>query len=275
MRKCIIALIAVCFLLMPIFTAYADLLIEPENDFYAQHRNQIIYLGRSFLANGANGFTTVKKEPGSKNEIAKLHNGEVTYVQYSCLFNGEFWGILTHVGTSSNGKTGWVRLDEMLVLYDYVAFEEDHFNEIYYYNGDYNEIQENRSAIAWPWPGADAPLWTFEDLDMNSFRASYAYKDNEGREWGFVTYLFGSRNVWFCLSDPLNRDMPVFNPAPEPSVWESETVHIDIRQQIDTQEKESLMLLIIIVLIVALVIGTAVLIKVFLKKDKTAGSERR
>jgi hypothetical protein len=172
------------------------------------------------------------------------------------------------VGTPSDGKTGWVKLDEMLVLYDYVAFEEEHFDEIYPYSGDYAEIKETRSAIAWPWPGADTPLWTFKDLDMNSFRASYAYMDAEGREWGFVTYLYGSRNVWFCLSDPLNRDIPTFNPAPEPDVWESETAHIDIRQHINTQGKESSMLVVIIVLVVVLVIGTAVLIKVFWKPDK-------
>ena len=160
MKKFIITLMTVCFLLMPSFVAYADVIVEPENNFYTRHRNQIIYLGRSFSANGEDGFVSVKKEPGSKNEISKLQNGEVVYIQYSCLYDGEFWGILTYVGTPNDGKTGWIKLDEMLVLYDYVAFEEEHFDEIYPYNGDYAEIKETRSAIAWPWPGADAPLWT-------------------------------------------------------------------------------------------------------------------
>ena len=153
----------------------------------------------------------------------------------------------------------------MLVLYDYIAFEEDHFDELYQYSGDYAEIKETRSAIAWPWPGADAPLWTFEDLDMGSFRASYAYKDDEGREWGFVAYYYGSRNVWICLSDPLNQDMPVLNPAPSPGVWEPETLHIDISRYIDKQDNEPSMLVIIVFLVAALVVCTAILIRVVWK----------
>ena len=262
MKKRIISIIAVCFLLLPSLVVYADVIVEPENAFYNQYRNQIIYLGRSFSANGADDFVSVRKEPGSKSEIAKLQNGEVTYVQYSCLYDGDFWGFTFEY-------FGWIKMEQFSVLYDYVAFEEDHFDELYQYSGDYTEIKETRSAVAWPWPGADAPLWTFEDLDMGSFRASYAYKDDVGREWGFVTYLYGSRNVWFCLSDPLNRDIPAFNPAPEPSVWESETVHIDIREYVDTQGKETSILFVIIGLVAVLVIGTAVLIKVFWKPDKT------
>jgi hypothetical protein len=62
MKKIIIVLMVVCFFLMPSIVAYADVLIEPDNDFYNRHRNQIIYLGRSFSVNGADGFTSLKKE---------------------------------------------------------------------------------------------------------------------------------------------------------------------------------------------------------------------
>jgi len=272
--KRVVILLAFLLIMTPL-VAYADLIVEPENDFYRQHQSRIIYLGRSFVANGEGGSVPIKKEPSAKSEVANLQNGEVTYMQYSCLFDGDFWGFTTYVGDKAGGKSGWVKLSQMLVLYDYVAFEEDHFDELYLYNGDYAAIKETRAAIAWPWPGSDAPLWTIEDLNMENFRVAYAYRDAEDREWGFVTYLYGSRNIWLCLSDPLNRDMPVFNPAPEPGEWESETFHIDIRQYIDEQENESSIIVIIVVLVIALVTGTAILIRVAWKPNKTESGGKR
>jgi len=195
-KKCLFALIAVCFLLSPSLIAYADVIVEPENDFYNRHRSDIKYLGRSFSANGPDGFASVRREPGSGRNIATIPNGEIVYLQYSCLYDGNHWGF-------NFRYSGWIIIDELLVLYDYVAFEKDHRHEFFDYDGDYSEIEKTRSAVAWPWPGADAPLWTFEDLDTEGFRVSHAYMDEDGREWGFVAYLYGSRNIWVCLSDPL------------------------------------------------------------------------
>ena len=236
--------------------AYADLITWPENDFYKQHHSQIVYLGRSFTANGEDGSVAVKQAPGSKSDIATIQNSEVVYIQYSCLYDGDYWGFTFEY-------SGWVELDQTLVLYDYVAFEEDHLLEFHSYTGDYAEIKELRAAVAWPWPGSEAPLWTFEDLDTENFNVAYAYADDQGREWGFVTYLYGSRNIWICLSDPLNRDMPVFHPAQEPSVWKSETVYSDIGKSWNPP------IVLIIVLVAALAIGTVILIKIFWKPAGT------
>jgi len=258
MKKHILALIAVIFLLQLSLVAYADVLIEPENDFYNRHRGQILSLGRRFSANGAGGSAAVKKEPGAKNDIAKLQNGEATHISFSCLYDGDYWGFTFEY-------SGWIKMEQLLVLYDYVAFAEEHLDEFYAYSGDYAKIKQTSSAIAWSWPGADGPVWTFEDLNAEHFFASYAYKDEESREWGFISYLFGSRNIWVCLSDPLNRDIPAFNPAPEPMAWVSDTVHTEIEASGDVDS----MLVILVVLVAVLVIGTAVLIKVFWKPRKT------
>ena len=243
-----------CLLVLTPLVAQADMLLEPEDDFYRQHQSRIIYLGRSFAASGEGGSVPVKRYPGAVGDAATLQNGIIAYMQYSCLYDGDFWGFTSEYA-------GWVKLEQMLVLYDYVAFEEDHFGELYLYSGDYARIKETGAAIAWPWPGADAPIWTVEGLDADSFRVTYAYMDEEGREWGFVTYLYGNRYIWVCLSDPLNRDIPAFNPAPQPDKWESETVHIDIRHHMDEQGNESTVVIIILALVTLLVAGTALLIR--------------
>ena len=261
MMKRVTVILMLCILLLPPLAAYADVIFEPENDFYEQHRSRIIFLGRSFAANGDGGSVSVKKDPGARADIARLENGAITYMQYSCLYDGDFWGFTYE-------HSGWIKLSQMLVLYDYVAFEEYHFGELYLYDGDYAEVKETRAAIAWPWPGSGEPMWVFEDLDAESFRVAYAYRDDEGREWGFVTYLYGSRNIWVCLSDPLNSDISIFNPVPAPGVWVSDTEHIDIRQHADAPVNESSIIAVIIVLVTALVVGTAVLIRVVWKNDK-------
>jgi len=252
-------ILAFFLLLMTPLTAYADVIVLPENDFYKQHASQIIFLGRNFSANGEGGSVAVKKEPGASSNVTKLQNGEKTYIQNSCLFGGEFWGFTFE-------HSGWIKLDQMFVLYDYIAFEEEHLGEFYPYAGDYAEIKDTRSAIAWPWPGADYYLLKFEDLDVENLMVAYAYGDEDGREWGFVTYIFGNRNIWICLSDPSNRDIPVFNPTPEPTPWVSETMHIDIKQS--TLKNEFPTLFVITALVVVLAAATAVLIKVFWKPNK-------
>ena len=259
-------ILVLCTFFMPTLGTYADVLVEPDNDFYARHGAQTVYLGRSFVANGEDGHVAIKYEPGSRDDIASLENGEVVYMQYSCLYDGEFWGFTFEY-------SGWIKLDQMLVLYDYVAFAEDYNDEFYPYNGDYKEIKESGAVIAWPWPGADTLLWTVENVATTNFYATYAYKDIQGREWGFVTYLYGNQNIWVCLSEPLNRNLPAFNPKPEPDVWISETVHADIKQYASKNEFQAL--IVIIVLVTMLVFGTAVLIRVFWEPNKTKFEEKK
>ena len=234
--------------------AYADVVVEPENAFYDRHRDDVIYLGRNFVVNGPDGYASVVKAPGSKVTSKQLENGEVVNLQYSCLYDGEFWGL-------SFWPTGWIRIDQLLVLYDYVSFEEVHIGEFYQYEGDFAVLKEAGTAISWPWPGAETLVWEYESVDMDNFHVVHAYIDPSGREWGFVTYLYGDRNIWICLDDPVNSDMPAFNPAPPPVPWVSATTHTNITDN----SGFSGMLIVIIALIAVLVIGTIVLIKVFWK----------
>ena len=262
MFKRIFALLAICFLLITV--AYADLAIPPDNDFFNRYENECVYLGRSFYVSGADGFVQAKNSPAASKGSSKINNGDVVYLEYSCLYNGEYWGLVRN-------ENGWIKIDDqLLVLYDYVAFEENYSEEFYIYKGDYAELKETGAAVAWPWPGADSPLWTIEDLDTANFRVLHAYKDDQDREWGFVTYLYGSPNIWFCLSDPLNKDIPAFNPSPEPTVWESDTAHSDIGK---TNNFGDITVMLIIILIAALVVGTAILIKVFWKPNMTGGQK--
>ncbi|HOP11473.1 MAG TPA: hypothetical protein PK629_08275 [Oscillospiraceae bacterium] len=205
----IFVIILICLLLLPSVVMSADSILQPENDFYEQYRNQMVELRRDFIANGEDGFAALREAPGAKDETGRLQNGEKIYILYVCLYDGEYWGV---------SDEDWIRMDQLLVLYDYVSFEKDHFDELYLYQGDYEKLKETLSAIAWPWPGADAPLWTTEDIEMEYFSITYAYLDSQGREWVFVDSRYDGY-IWICMSDLMNSDIPAFNPAPEPTKW--------------------------------------------------------
>lgn len=222
------------------------------------------------MANGSGGSIGIKQNPGDTNDIATLNNGEIAYVQYSCLVNGEYWGLVTGVWTPADYIDGWVNLGEMLVVYDYVAFDEDHREEFYQYEGDYSGIFEAGELVLWAWPGSGKALATFEVADDQFLSVEHAYRDADGREWGLLTYYFGIRNVWICLDDPANDGIAAFNSDPGPAVWQPDTGHREVTYGGGILGNLSSNTLIIIgVMIAALVIITLVLIKVLYKPKKS------
>jgi len=271
MRKSAFIVLLICVLLLPSLVTHADVILEPENDFFEHNRNDVVYLDRRFTVNSPTGSISVKREPGSQREIATIDNDRTVYVQFSCLYNGDFWGIVTtNPSEQSDADYGWVKMDQLLVLYDYVAFQEDHIGQFYPYEGDYDEVKSASAVIVWPWPGAETPLWVAEDLDVDYFFVSYAYRDERGDEWGFISYLFGHRNIWINLSDPMNSDIDPFNPMPPPRPWVSETDHTDIgganASRVNPWDHT---FTIAIALVAALVVVTLVLIKLFWKPQKS------
>jgi len=249
-------------MLIPSFAALADALVAPENAFYSRHRDYVVSLNRSFSANGADGYASVKKAPDSGREVGRIPNGEVEYFHYSCMYDGEYWAF-------SFSHSGWVRIDQLLVQYDFISFEEDHSKEFHDYNGDFAELEEAGAAIMWPWPGAEEPVWTMEDIELDNFYFRFAYTDSHDREWGFIMYWRGVRNFWICISDPLNDEIPAFNPAPGPRPWTPSHNPDRLPVHINIEPSGSPGLLITVVISVAvLVVATAVLIWVFWKQGK-------
>ena len=256
MLKCSLLCMMICGMLVSPFVVHADVVVEPTNNFYEESSGKCVFLGRNFRTNGE---VSLRRAPNSNIDVAALKNDEIIYLEYSCLYEGEYWGLALY---DNSGSAGWVKISQLLVICDYVAFAEEHFNEFYEYTGDYEEIKETGEVIVWTWPGSGYFLGSVSGIDVDNFSVSYAFEDDQGREWGFVPYLYGSKNFWVCISEPNNQDIPIFNPAPEPEEWETDTVHTEIKQT-DTN-----LIILITALVVALVTGTAILIKVFLGDTK-------
>ncbi|MCL1809419.1 MAG: hypothetical protein FWG42_06630 [Clostridiales bacterium] len=200
---------------------------ENKNNFIELNESACKYLGRSFYANGVNGYVSIIKAPDYNSEILKIMNSKTLFIEY--VYEND-WGFVTAYPSEQSEEWvpfGWVKMDQLLVQYDCVAFEDEHLDEFYPYNGDYSEIKNSKSVVTWQWPGSGIPHWIIDDWDWNIARFSvcHAYNDEQNREWGFIPCLGGGRNIWVCLSEPQNADIPAFNPAPSPTAWQPKTAN--------------------------------------------------
>ncbi len=262
-------LLVVSLLLMFPLVANADVLIEPNNDFYTRHRSECVSLNRRFYVNGESGGVSVKKEPGSKTETAVIENGGIVNIMFTYDHKGEIWGV-TEISTDDKAydkwPNGWIPMNELLLVYDYISFAEEHQSEFYSYTGEYNMLYETDDIVFWTWPGSGEKAWILEhewrntETDSNFLKASHAYMDADGHEWSFFGYVYGNKNTWICLSDPGNTDISAFNPPPQPELWQPDNIN--------TSTNGLSTPVLIIGLVVVLVIGTVVLIRVFWKPNK-------
>jgi len=118
-----------------------------------------------------------------------------------------------------------VPMDELYLVYDSIAFVDEFEHEFtivseYETAFDIAEMDIEGDLILWTWPGSGVISWVFEREHLmeetNMGSGNTTYTDVEGREWGLLNYFYGQRNIWICLDDPSNPDIPAFNNAPEP-----------------------------------------------------------
>ena len=224
-RVSILFMLAVCFLFLLPLTARADVIVGPDNDFYTRHWNDCTYLGRRFYTNGEAGFVSITRAPGSKTEIAAFENGVIILIQFTYNHEGQLWG--ASLMWDSEVPDGWIPMDQLLVVYDHISFEEDHQGAFYQYSGDYGTLFGPGDIIFWTWPGSGEIEMTHEshlnktEIERDWLTAERAFMDSEGREWLYIPYFYAHRSTWICLSDPSNGEIPAFNPAPQPELWPS------------------------------------------------------
>jgi len=273
MRRCIACLLLLTFMLSSAIAIYADAIWTPPDDFFETHMDKCKSLNRSFYINSERGYISVKKEPGSGTEVDAVINGEVYNVFFTYSHNGALWGVILLDNTYTPGKqqaTGWIPMDQLLLVYDKISFEEDHRQEFYSYSGSYDALFETDELIFWTWPGSgkiamthDDPVSLREEPARSWLNAECAYRDSEGREWGLIPYFYAAKRNWVCLSDPGNENITAFNRVPKPELWPAVDPPATNRAEGSGQP-----FIIIIILVAALVVSSVVLIRLFWKPKK-------
>lgn len=197
-------------LLALVATVSADVLWEPNNNtFYYSHHDECDYLGRRYYANSAEGFVTVWNAPDGSMVVDQFENGFKMWVYWVY----ENWGLVSIRGDEETVE-GWVDLEEMSLVYDYISFAEEYADEIKPYNGEFAGYEGSLAVINfYEYPGAPSVKLEYSYSESSVRKAlmgtsdspSYIqsiYVDEEGLTWGFVGYMYGRLNGWFCLDDP-------------------------------------------------------------------------
>ena len=219
MKRICIFLLALAAALSLEIPARADLMWEPHsNHFYEQHRESCQYEDRGYLANGEAGFVTLWDAPGGSAVIAQYENGERLWIGY--LYQG--WG-LANRQVDGQEISGWVELAELAQIYDYRSFQEEYAGQIRDYGGEFAGYSGTDTCINFfEYPGAPEVKQTFQlsdwgadvigNLTGTADDRSYirsVFTDEDGRTWGFVGYMYGHLEGWFCLDDPDGTDFPL------------------------------------------------------------------
>ena len=208
MKKRILCLLLCLLTLSFCSWAAADVIWEPENNFYKSHADECEYVDRSYLANGSEGYAAVYPTPTSKKPAAYLYNGSTVYVSYSW----QGWGLVNYYDAEGNlhFEDGWMKLDSLSPDYDHEAFMAEHKDEMWAPEVPATlNLASYEAAYLWELPGTATAPWNMKNLgteDVLSFRQ--VWTDEFGNDWGYVGYFY-KNSGWVCLSAPEAPSLPV------------------------------------------------------------------
>ena len=200
-------------------SASADLIWAPDNSFFRSHADECTHLeGGKYFVNSEDGFITLWSRPDGGWVVGQVSNGVQTAVSW--LYKD--WTCITVM--SDEGRIeGWVAMKDLSKVYDYLAFEAEYADRITPYNGEFADYDgEDLYGTFFEYPGAPevkhrvemkAQDGTVRDSltgsrDGNSAISSI-FVDENGLTWGYVGYLNGKLQGWFCLDDPDGTEFPL------------------------------------------------------------------
>ena len=199
-------------------TAFADVLWSPNNSFFEKHHEECTYHGQKYFANGQDGFVTLWSEPDGGLVVDQFTNGFEMQVYW--LY--EDWGCATVWGDEGTVE-GWVAMEELGKVYDYLTFEADYADRIAPYGGEFAAYAgDDPEVIFYEYPGSPVIKRRMElamhngsvltnltgSKDSNSYISS-VFVDENGLTWGYVGYMYGQLRGWFCLDDPDGTNFPL------------------------------------------------------------------
>ena len=232
--------------------ALADVIWEPDDDFYTAHYDECTLVQADFEAQTD---TAIQKSPEDAAVLETVPAGETVYVSF--LWHG--WGYAETTG-------GWVDLSGFRKLYDESDFLAAHQHELTDEEGTVSRA-ENDPIVLWTFPGSGviADVIRRDDFDWAEDDPAYytLWTDEDGARWGRVGYYYSARG-WICLDKPGADDLPGTAPvyaaedsAGEAPAWDSEPEPDQIAG-------------LVIAIVAAVVLVTAILLAVLLRKRKNA-----
>ncbi|MCL2694795.1 MAG: hypothetical protein FWE69_00525 [Clostridiales bacterium] len=210
MKKLFSLFLLLC-LLLPVGTVNADVIVEPwGDDFYDRHRNVCVREDRLYIANGFDGTVKLYKSPLDARAVETVENGTELYILTIYRGKQDNWGAV------GDFETSWVRMTDVYVTYDALAFEREHRSEFVSFA---ESVTFSETFLIWEYPRSASFVsmdYWFSNSDgfEETFFFDHIYTDRDGLRWGYIPYMYG-QSGWVCLDAPNDPDLtPVPTPAP-------------------------------------------------------------
>lgn len=197
MKRTISLLLALIFVLALSPAVRADVIFEPQDSFFWEHRGECQYHDRAYYADGPENVAEIYRSPESSAVAERVKNGEALWISYIYEDkNGISWGYYENF---EENWSGWVPMDYLLLKYDFICFQEEFADRI---TNEHGTLAESGGEVRfWNYPGSeDAIAFAVEGDYLPEYEA--VFTDDAGRNWGYISYHMALRNVWVCLDDP-------------------------------------------------------------------------
>ena len=186
--------------------ARADVIYEPDDDFYNKHREECTLVDAAYLIDRPDGTVKMYASPENAKVIAEFENGEKVIVNFSYTDRkGREWASVTDWRDHGH-KNGWIPMDYLYEAYSDRLFRLDYGDEIR--QASASDRSSSDAAKVWFFDYPGAPQGFQVDLisdggeTASALPAQEIFTDEEGRDWGRIGYYYGYRDVWFCLDAP-------------------------------------------------------------------------
>lgn len=202
---------------------FADVAYMPTDDFYADHSRECEYENRYYYTNSPEGFVLGYSSPTGSARLS-FPNGLEYYVSYTWSDGERLWGCIEYDPETmetvrwEDGESAWVDMAAMTPRYDSKAFMEDHAGELRREQRSLS-AEPGSAVLAYRYPGSGIVADTIPVVgDGAALNFETLYVDAQGRDWGYVVYHFGIRDVWVCLSEPYTQ-LPAGEEFTEPELY--------------------------------------------------------
>ncbi len=202
MKKSLIVFGMVVVWLLNMIPVHADAIWEPRSDFYEEHASECTYNNRNYTACGPEGEVKVYVSPENATVVDVLENGKSVCVLFTYKDeDGVEWGVVENFDDQS--KTGWLAMDYMNVVYDYISFKQEYGSEFVQETGMLDAEYKGKTVKFWSYPGADGTGYEIKIDAADDYLPEYnqVFVDEEGHKWGYIGYYFGLKNTWVCLDN--------------------------------------------------------------------------